>query len=716
MSRSSQTVYSATYSNVPVYEFNVAGNHVMRRRSDDWINATHILKVADYDKPARTRILEREVQKGVHEKVQGGYGKYQGTWIPLPDGKELAAKNGVLEKLMPIFAFVAGDRSPPPAPKHATAASSKPRVPRGQAAQRKAPAANMYHHVQEYEAVDTSMHDETPDNDTVASESQFAEDYADMSQYTGSRKRRRVEDPVSQADKDHQLWADELLDYFMLQDNPLDSLPNPPAPPANANLNRPIDERGHTALHWAAAMGDIEVVKDLIRLGASIDAQSKNGETPLMRSVIFTNCHDKQCMEKLASLLIRTVNMQEWIGGSTVFHHIAGITQSKKKYECARYYMDCILNKMAEVLSPDQIERILNEPDSNGDTAITIAARNGARKCVRSLIGRNAAVDVPNARGETADQLIVQLNHRRQERNRGALSSSPFQPDGHHPAVGGAVQPPSMNGIPFDPLGGNNGLHRSLATSTPNGTTIAAPSDVYKSEAALTLTSSLLPSLVTKTRTLASSIEAEIAEKDAELAEAERLVQLRRAESEALRKAAEDLRVKELEQTSGGVESDVDLVSELEELERECEVLIKEEERLALASLLEKQGGSTHMHLPSPADSNHKPNKSAPPPHQQQQQQQQTSSEELLRQKLDIARQLVDASRQRRDLIQEIVHYLGLASAGGGGDGKAEEKKHEQYKRLITGALGVREEDVVGLLPEIVGELEEWRGMESVGA
>lgn len=50
----------------------------MRRRCDDYINATHILKVADYDKPARTRILEREVQKGVHEKIQGGYGKYQG--------------------------------------------------------------------------------------------------------------------------------------------------------------------------------------------------------------------------------------------------------------------------------------------------------------------------------------------------------------------------------------------------------------------------------------------------------------------------------------------------------------------------------------------------------------------------------------------------------------------------------------------------------------
>ena len=67
---------------MPVFEYTVGVNHIMRRRSDDWINATHILKVADYDKPARTRILEREVQKGVHEKVQGGYGKYQGTRNP----------------------------------------------------------------------------------------------------------------------------------------------------------------------------------------------------------------------------------------------------------------------------------------------------------------------------------------------------------------------------------------------------------------------------------------------------------------------------------------------------------------------------------------------------------------------------------------------------------------------------------------------------------
>jgi transcription factor MBP1 len=62
---------------------------VMRRRGDDWINATHILKAAGFDKPARTRILEREVQKETHEKVQGGYGKYQGAPKEITSGGSL---------------------------------------------------------------------------------------------------------------------------------------------------------------------------------------------------------------------------------------------------------------------------------------------------------------------------------------------------------------------------------------------------------------------------------------------------------------------------------------------------------------------------------------------------------------------------------------------------------------------------------------------------
>lgn len=76
-------IFKATYSGVPVYEMICKGVAVMRRRSDSYLNATQILKVADFDKPQRTRILEREVQKGEHEKVQGGYGKYQGQCLLL---------------------------------------------------------------------------------------------------------------------------------------------------------------------------------------------------------------------------------------------------------------------------------------------------------------------------------------------------------------------------------------------------------------------------------------------------------------------------------------------------------------------------------------------------------------------------------------------------------------------------------------------------------
>lgn len=114
----------------------------MRRRHDDWINATHILKAAAFDKPARTRILERDVQKDVHEKIQGGYGKYQGqyltddivkhyshkigTWIPLDSGEALARRHSVYDRLRPIFEYVPGNESPPPAPRHA----SKPKAPK----------------------------------------------------------------------------------------------------------------------------------------------------------------------------------------------------------------------------------------------------------------------------------------------------------------------------------------------------------------------------------------------------------------------------------------------------------------------------------------------------------------------------------------------------------------------------------------------------------
>nr|XP_018265799.1 uncharacterized protein I303_02173 [Kwoniella dejecticola CBS 10117]OBR87957.1 hypothetical protein I303_02173 [Kwoniella dejecticola CBS 10117] len=99
-------VYASVYSGIPVFEAMIRGISVMRRTSDSWVNATQILKVAGIHKSARTKILEKEIHPGVHEKVQGGYGKYQGTWIPFERGQDLAAQYGVTSYLAPVFDFI----------------------------------------------------------------------------------------------------------------------------------------------------------------------------------------------------------------------------------------------------------------------------------------------------------------------------------------------------------------------------------------------------------------------------------------------------------------------------------------------------------------------------------------------------------------------------------------------------------------------------------
>jgi ankyrin repeat protein len=81
---------------------------VMRRRDDSWLNATQILKIAGVEKGKRTKVLEKEILAGEHEKVQGGYGKYQGTWINYGRGVEFCRQYGVEEILRPLLEYDMG--------------------------------------------------------------------------------------------------------------------------------------------------------------------------------------------------------------------------------------------------------------------------------------------------------------------------------------------------------------------------------------------------------------------------------------------------------------------------------------------------------------------------------------------------------------------------------------------------------------------------------
>lgn len=83
----------------------IQGVACMRRRTDGWLNATQILKVAGVDKGKRTKVLEKEILTGEHEKVQGGYGKYQGTWISYRRGREFCRQYGVEDILKPLLDY-----------------------------------------------------------------------------------------------------------------------------------------------------------------------------------------------------------------------------------------------------------------------------------------------------------------------------------------------------------------------------------------------------------------------------------------------------------------------------------------------------------------------------------------------------------------------------------------------------------------------------------
>jgi transcription factor MBP1 len=503
-------IYSATYSGIPVYEYQFGADlkeHVMRRRQDDWINATHILKAAGFDKPARTRILEREVQKDTHEKIQGGYGKYQGTWIPLEAGEQLAVRNNVFERIRTIFEFVPGNQSPPPAPRHA----SKPKAPRAKPAVPKWSAPVR----EELETASQQLEDDdTPDNVTVASASYMPEeDPHDPSHFsTGHRKRKREEAIHDLTEQQHSVYGDELLDYFLLsrQDAPTFR----PEPPPNFQPDWYIDSEKHSALHWASAMGDVDVIKQLKRFGASLGAQNCRGETPFMRSVNFTNCYEKQTFPAVMKELFDTVDARDE-AGCTVIHHAAIMKSGRvTSHSCSRYYLDNILNRLQETQNPNIVQLLIDAQDHGGNTALHLAAKTNARKCIRALLGRGASTDIPNAEGVRAEDLIQELNATKNPKERlPQRSSSPFAPDSQR--------------------------HVSFRDALTESVTKLAVS--YNSQAANTVQNKITPLVLEKFQDLARSYDEEWKEKNEAENEARRILGNTQNELTAVRQQIAEL-------------------------------------------------------------------------------------------------------------------------------------------------------------------------------
>ncbi|KAL8725792.1 MAG: hypothetical protein Q9166_007123 [cf. Caloplaca sp. 2 TL-2023] len=646
-------IYSATYSNVPVYEFNVEENHVMRRRQDNWINATHILKVADYDKPARTRILEREVQKGIHEKVQGGYGKYQGTWVPLHEGRLLAERNGVLGKLLPLFDYVPGPISPPQAPKHQTAASNKgPKVPKLPKAQRNTQAMPPPSQISEdhYDMTSAPFNDdESMAQSEIGSESFMGEDDGTYGHPPGSRKRKRGPE-VHLFEQQHTLYADALLDYFMLSESDRQYRIDPPQPPDGFMVNRPIDDQGHTALHWGAAMGDLETIRMFIGRGARIDSPNVRGETPLIRGVLFTNNYEKETMSKLVDILLDTILIEDRYG-ATVLHHIAMTTKSGSRKKSARYYLNVLLTKLGDILAPQDFARFLEIRDQNGDTAVHIVARHNARKCVRIFLGRGVSVEIPNNNNETTAEIMNRSHAYRVEDINAIASSSPVQPTG-------ILLNGQSPGLP--------------STSKPNGS--FPTSSQYETQSAQSFSNSFGPTVNDKALQMTLAMEDELQQMDASHADATRLVEQTTNERTKVRQETMRLTMED----TGDSEEVQRLQEQHQQLTAACESLLEQEQHRNLhqeVSFREAQTQSQDQVLLNGA----------------------TACDDDPAAKVNTAYALANEQVKRREYSRRLVQAQGLAGMSESG---------ETCKRLLAASMGVAVEEVGELVPDVLKELE----------
>jgi len=167
--------------------------------------------------------------------------------------------------------------------------------------------------------------------------------------------------------------------------------------PPDLDADTPIDENLHTALHWAAALARVSLVRALVAYGADAHRGNNAGETPLIRAVLVTNNSDQDSFLRLLEVLAPALRTVDDLGRS-VLHHAALVAGVKGRAASARYYMEAVLEFVA-TREGGRFKDLVDAQDAYGDTALNIAARIGNRTLVRMLLDVGADKLKPNKLG-----------------------------------------------------------------------------------------------------------------------------------------------------------------------------------------------------------------------------------------------------------------------------------------------------------------------------
>lgn len=387
----SNAVYVAVYSGVPVYEMQCRSVAVMRRRDDSYLNATQILKVAGVDKGRRTKILEKEVQIGVHEKVQGGYGKYQGTWIPFERGVNIARQYGVEEILKPILDFIPSHDDFDHTPKKKRASFS--RAPKEPSQQQSQQTRSM--------SVD-GLGQPQPISSGLSNAGKVNSSQANLSQHQVAAQSMSHQNLLANAMPKPQPAPGEryrpiLMSVFLNSETQkLPELLTSSSKPSDFDANLVIDDQGHTSVHWASALGRINVLHLLYQANADLRKLNYSGESALIRSVLVTNNFDRDTFYDLLNLLHPCIPLTDR-KGRTIIHHIILTSGIKGRLQASLYYLDNLLEFMSK--NGMNSSALIDVQDKNGDTALNIATRIGHIQLMEQLLAAGADSQLPNRAG-----------------------------------------------------------------------------------------------------------------------------------------------------------------------------------------------------------------------------------------------------------------------------------------------------------------------------
>ena len=507
---------------------------VMRRRSDSWLNATQILKVAGVEKGKRTKVLEKEVLNSQHEKVQGGYGKYQGTWIDYRRGREFCRQYGVEELLRPLLEYdvngdgagSAGQVVETPTKEQAMAANRKrfytssmdagngaqksngtffsnisstasnaiaainkvarlnSPAPRPSSAQKRLNYATGRQSNQPISSQESqlrgsqqSFHSVASDrsmrqngfNDAAFGTQEFSVSGSQGEPQEPPRKRMR---PSSQDQSFTQSFGGH--EFSMREETPTEpngsfmynqvgqgstdmegvyvALPPLPHPRddatrekqeilldlfsdhsrtdfashpsmkhlSGADLDIPLDNSANTALHWAATLARVPLIRLLISKGATITRGNVAGQTALMSAVLVNNSLDRSCFPELLEILNPLIEIRD-AQGRTILHHIAVSSGIKGRAASSKYYLEALLEFLVRstthpgsqppsfdgvhsfAAKPIGLMRFMSEMvnarDKAGNTALNLVARIGNRNIIQQLLEVQADPTIPNLKG-----------------------------------------------------------------------------------------------------------------------------------------------------------------------------------------------------------------------------------------------------------------------------------------------------------------------------